>query len=156
MAPPPSDPTGSPDTGGGRTRTTSVVLCAVFFLSGASALVFETLWFRRAGLAFGNGVLLVAGFPFLTELLTPVFRPLAGRPPERSAARALLRALDDAGDGDGDDAAAPGEGAAGDGRSLRATLWTGCGLDWMLVGRHDAGPPVSAEHFALQRQDPVV
>ena len=32
------------------------VLCAVFFLSGAAALIFETLWFRRAGLAFGNGV----------------------------------------------------------------------------------------------------
>ena len=33
-----------------------LALCAVFFLSGASALVFETLWFRLAGLAFGNGV----------------------------------------------------------------------------------------------------
>lgn len=32
------------------------VLCAIFFLSGASALVFETLWFRQAGLTFGNGV----------------------------------------------------------------------------------------------------
>ena len=31
-------------------------LCAVFFLSGAAALIFETLWFRQAGLAFGNGV----------------------------------------------------------------------------------------------------
>jgi predicted membrane-bound spermidine synthase len=31
-------------------------LCAVFLLSGAAALVFETLWFRQAGLAFGNGV----------------------------------------------------------------------------------------------------
>jgi predicted membrane-bound spermidine synthase len=28
----------------------------IFFLSGASALVFETLWFRQAGLAFGNSV----------------------------------------------------------------------------------------------------
>ena len=31
-------------------------LCLVFFLSGAGALVFENLWFRQAGLAFGNGV----------------------------------------------------------------------------------------------------
>jgi spermidine synthase len=28
----------------------------VFFLSGASALAFETLWFRLAGLALGNSV----------------------------------------------------------------------------------------------------
>ncbi len=32
------------------------VLCGVFFLSGASALIFESLWFRLAGLAFGNSV----------------------------------------------------------------------------------------------------
>jgi spermidine synthase len=32
------------------------VLCALFFLSGAAALLFETLWFRQAGLAFGNSV----------------------------------------------------------------------------------------------------
>ena len=31
-------------------------LCAVFFLSGASALIFETLWFRLSGLTFGNSV----------------------------------------------------------------------------------------------------
>jgi predicted membrane-bound spermidine synthase len=31
-------------------------LCAVFFLSGASALVFENLWFRQTGLALGNSV----------------------------------------------------------------------------------------------------
>ena len=31
-------------------------LCAVFLLSGAAGLLFETLWFRQAGLAFGNGV----------------------------------------------------------------------------------------------------
>jgi len=31
-------------------------LCAIFFLSGASALIFENLWFRQAGLAFGNSV----------------------------------------------------------------------------------------------------
>jgi predicted membrane-bound spermidine synthase len=32
------------------------VLCAVFFCSGAAALTFESLWFRQAGLAFGNSV----------------------------------------------------------------------------------------------------
>ena len=41
---------------GGAERTKSRVLCGVFFLSGASALLFENLWFRRAGLAFGNSV----------------------------------------------------------------------------------------------------
>jgi spermidine synthase len=32
------------------------VLCGIFFISGASALVFETLWFRQASLAFGNSI----------------------------------------------------------------------------------------------------
>ena len=32
------------------------LLCAVFCLSGASALLFENLWFQRAGLALGNSV----------------------------------------------------------------------------------------------------
>jgi spermidine synthase len=44
----------------------TALLCAVFFLSGASALIFETVWFRQAGLAFGNSVwagsLVLAGF----------------------------------------------------------------------------------------------
>src|SRR5436190_2093537 len=43
-----------------------IVLSAVFFASGASALIFETLWFRQAGLAFGNSVwassLVLSGF----------------------------------------------------------------------------------------------
>ena len=34
----------------------ALILCGIFFLSGASALVFETLWFHQAGLAFGNSV----------------------------------------------------------------------------------------------------
>jgi spermidine synthase len=33
-----------------------VLLTAAFFASGASALIFETLWFRQAGLAFGNSI----------------------------------------------------------------------------------------------------
>ena len=32
------------------------LLCALFFLSGVAGLLFETLWFRQAGLAFGNSV----------------------------------------------------------------------------------------------------
>jgi spermidine synthase len=44
----------------------SPLLCLIFFASGASALVFETLWFHQAGLALGNGVwassLVLAGF----------------------------------------------------------------------------------------------
>jgi spermidine synthase len=34
----------------------SSLLCLLFALSGAAALLFETLWFRGASLAFGNGV----------------------------------------------------------------------------------------------------
>jgi spermidine synthase len=34
----------------------SLALCVVFAASGAAALVFETLWFHQAGLAFGSGV----------------------------------------------------------------------------------------------------
>ena len=34
----------------------TLLLSFVFFLSGVSALVFETLWFRQAGLAFGASV----------------------------------------------------------------------------------------------------
>ena len=44
----------------------TAVLYTVFFASGASALIFETLWFRQAGLAFGNSVwassLVLSGF----------------------------------------------------------------------------------------------
>ena len=44
----------------------TALLCAIFFLSGAAALLFETLWFHQTGLTFGNGVwatsLVLAGF----------------------------------------------------------------------------------------------
>jgi spermidine synthase len=33
-----------------------IVFCAVLFLSGTGALIFETLWLRLSGLAFGNSV----------------------------------------------------------------------------------------------------
>src|SRR5690242_13687114 len=32
------------------------VLCGIFFLSGTGALIFETLWLRLSGLAFGNSI----------------------------------------------------------------------------------------------------
>ena len=55
--------------GTGRARSSvpvGIVLCTLFFATGASALIFETLWFRQAGLAFGNSVwassLVLAGF----------------------------------------------------------------------------------------------
>src|SRR5688572_4047974 len=44
----------------------TALLYAVFFASGASALMFETLWFHQAGLALGNSVwassLVLSGF----------------------------------------------------------------------------------------------
>ncbi len=44
----------------------TVLLCLIFFLSGAAALLFETLWFHQAGLALGNSIwassLVLAGF----------------------------------------------------------------------------------------------
>jgi len=42
------------------------LLCVIFFLSGAAALLFETLWFHQAGLALGNSIwassVVLAGF----------------------------------------------------------------------------------------------
>jgi spermidine synthase len=44
----------------------AAALCAIFFLSGAAALVFETLWFYQARIAFGSSIwassLVVAAF----------------------------------------------------------------------------------------------
>src|SRR5213596_476781 len=39
-----------------RTALRVTTLCAVLFLSGIGALIFETLWLRLSGLAFGNSV----------------------------------------------------------------------------------------------------
>jgi spermidine synthase len=36
------------------------------------------------------------------------------------------------------------------------SLWTGCGLEWMLVGTRGARGPVSEERFEAQWRDPVV
>src|SRR4051794_9150306 len=43
----------APDVVGSHTGRLAV-LCSVLFLSGAGALIFETLWLRLSGLAFGN------------------------------------------------------------------------------------------------------
>jgi spermidine synthase len=44
----------------------TILICAIFFISGASALIFETLWFHQAGLALGNSIwassLVLSGF----------------------------------------------------------------------------------------------
>ncbi len=49
-----------------RSAYTAAFLCTAFFVSGASALIFETLWFRQASLAFGSSVwassLVLSGF----------------------------------------------------------------------------------------------
>src|SRR5438876_8832673 len=37
-------------------RARVAVLCGVLFLSGTGALIFETLWLRLSGLAFGNSI----------------------------------------------------------------------------------------------------
>jgi len=43
-----------------------LLVCGIFFISGASALIFETLWFHQAGLALGNSIwassLVLSGF----------------------------------------------------------------------------------------------
>lgn len=38
------------------TRAMHLIIAVVFFVSGAAALLFETVWFRLAGLSFGNSV----------------------------------------------------------------------------------------------------
>src|SRR6476619_367667 len=40
----------------GSQRGRVVVLCGILFLSGTGALIFETLWLRLSGLAFGNSI----------------------------------------------------------------------------------------------------
>src|SRR5262249_61437493 len=39
-----------------RTNVRVAILSGILFLSGIGALVFETLWLRLSGLAFGNSV----------------------------------------------------------------------------------------------------
>src|SRR5438067_7772936 len=40
----------------GRGSAPVTILCSILFLSGTGALIFETLWLRLSGLAFGNSV----------------------------------------------------------------------------------------------------
>ena len=37
-------------------RAPAALITFIFVLSGIAALIFETLWFRQAGIAFGNSV----------------------------------------------------------------------------------------------------
>ncbi|PYV94322.1 MAG: hypothetical protein DMG89_25635 [Acidobacteria bacterium] len=39
-----------------RTNVRVAILSGILFLSGTGALLFETLWLRLSGLAFGNSV----------------------------------------------------------------------------------------------------
>ncbi len=55
---------------GGNLNITVYTLCLIFFLSGAAALIFETLWFRLAGLTFGNSVW--AGAVVLSSFMTGI------------------------------------------------------------------------------------
>lgn len=77
-----------------------VVFCAVLFLSGTGALIFETLWLRVSGLAFGNSVwaaaLILSSFMAglaLGNALAASSRILRSRPLQFYAALELLVAF---------------------------------------------------------------
>ena len=73
----------------------NAVLCLLFFLSGAAALLFETLWFRLATLAFGNSVwassLVLSSFMMGLALGNAW---AARRPPSRSGPVSLYARLE--------------------------------------------------------------
>ena len=76
------------------------IFCAILFLSGAGALIFETLWLRLSGLAFGNSVWAAALIlsSFMTGLalgnaLAASTRILRSRPLKFYAALELLVAF---------------------------------------------------------------
>ena len=76
------------------------VLCGVLFLSGTGALIFETLWLRLSGLAFGNSVwaaaLILSSFMAglaLGNALAASSRMRRGRPLHFYAVLELLVAL---------------------------------------------------------------
>lgn len=72
-------------------------LCLVFLVSGAAALVFETLWFRQAGLALGNTVwasaLVTASFMGGLAIGNAVVARWGGRVRRPLAAYAALEVL---------------------------------------------------------------
>src|SRR6516164_5014612 len=76
------------------------IFCAVLFLSGTGALIFETLWLRLSGLAFGNSVwaaaLILSSFMAglaLGNALAASSRMRRGRPLHFYAVLELLVAL---------------------------------------------------------------
>jgi len=75
----------------------AALLCALFFVSGASALIFETLWFHQAGLALGNSVwatsLVLAGFMGGIALGNLVAARYGDRHPRPLRAYAALEAV---------------------------------------------------------------
>jgi predicted membrane-bound spermidine synthase len=80
-----------------RRAAPKIVLSAAVFLSGASALLLETLWFRQAGLALGNTVwassLVLASFMAGLAIGNGLAARLAGRARRPLAAYAALEAL---------------------------------------------------------------
>src|SRR5258707_2256564 len=72
------------------TRVRVAIVSAILFLSGCSALLFQTLWLRLSGLAFGNSVWsaalilssfmagLALGSAIAASTTLPRLRPLRG------------------------------------------------------------------------------
>jgi predicted membrane-bound spermidine synthase len=71
-------------------RGATVLLCVVFALSGAAALIFETLFFRLAGLALGNSVYAAAIVLFSFMAGLGAGNALAARGLRRAARPLLL------------------------------------------------------------------
>jgi spermidine synthase len=72
-------------------------LCALFLCSGASALIFENLWFHQAGLAFGNSIwassVVLSAFMAGLALGSALTARYGGRLKSPLAAYALLELL---------------------------------------------------------------
>ncbi len=75
----------------------SAWFAAIFFVSGAAALVFETLWFRLASLTFGNGVeaaaIVLSSFMAGLALGNGLAMRFGGRPARPLRAYAAIEAV---------------------------------------------------------------
>ena len=80
-----------------RSRLAALLVGCAFFLSGVSALAFETLWFHQAGLAFGNSVwaasLTLSGFMAGLALGSALAARFADRAARPLHAYALIEAV---------------------------------------------------------------